>query len=73
MFVCVCKSVTDHQIREAVEEGITSFESIQAHLSVGTQCGACACEVKEIMEEKLNQTLSRRGANSSAGAVELFL
>ena len=73
MFVCVCKSVTDHQIRDAVAEGVTSFASMQSHLSVSTQCGSCACEVKDIIEAKLNQSLSCHGLNSSNGAVELFL
>ena len=73
MFVCLCKSITDHQIRDAVEEGVTSFESMQAHLSVSTQCGSCACEVKDIMEDKLRKTLGGRGMVNSGSAVEVFL
>jgi len=43
MFVCLCKSVTDHEIKDAVEHGVTSFEAMQDHLSVSTVCGACTC------------------------------
>jgi len=60
MFVCLCKSVTDHQINDAVENGVTSFEAMQNHLSVSTVCGACTCEVKDIIKKKLSAELSSR-------------
>ena len=60
MFVCLCKAVTDHQIRDAVDTGVSSFEDMQSHLSVSTVCGGCACEVKRVIEQKLNSELSSR-------------
>ena len=64
MFVCLCKSVTDHEIKDAVENGVTSFEAMQSHLSVGTVCGACTCEVKNIIKKKLSLELSSRPSNA---------
>lgn len=58
MFVCLCKSVTDHQIRDAVDTGVTTFEDMQSHLSVSTVCGGCSCEVKLVMEQKLKVELA---------------
>jgi len=58
VFVCLCKSVTDHQIREAVDTGVTSFDGMQTRLSVSTACGSCACEVKRVIEEKLQAELA---------------
>lgn len=60
MFVCLCKSVTDHQIKESVENGITSFSAMQSHLDVSTACGSCECEVKQIIQKKLQKELSSR-------------
>lgn len=60
MFVCLCKSVTDHEINDAVDDGVTSFEAMQARLSVSTVCGACTCEVKSIIKKKLTAELSSR-------------
>jgi len=60
MFVCLCKAVTDHQIRDAVDTGVSSFEDMQSHLSVSTVCGGCACEVKRVIEQKLKSELSSR-------------
>ena len=58
MFVCLCKSITDHQIRDAIDTGVTTFEDMQDHLSVATVCGGCSCEVKLIMEQKLKAELA---------------
>jgi len=60
MFVCLCKAVTDHQIRDAVDTGVCSFEDMQSHLSVSTVCGGCACEVKKVIQQKLKAELSSR-------------
>ena len=58
MFVCLCKSVTDRQIKNAIDSGISSFEGMQNELNVATVCGACTCEVKRIMMKKFNCNLS---------------
>ena len=48
MIVCVCKAVNERAIRQAVAQGIDTFDEIQFELGVGTCCGKCvsmACEV----------------------------
>lgn len=48
MIVCVCRRVSDHQIRQAAAEGAHSLECLQVELGVATQCGRCAdcaCQV----------------------------
>ena len=42
MIVCVCRRVSDHQIRQAVADGAVSLECLQFDLGVATQCGRCA-------------------------------
>lgn len=58
MFVCLCKAVTDTQIRDAVDQGHNSLEALKNELQVSTACGACACEVDRIVEKRIAQTLS---------------
>ena len=41
MYVCLCRGVTNKDIRKAVEEGIHDFEDLQEELGVALQCGAC--------------------------------
>ncbi len=42
MIVCVCRRISDHQIREAAAEGAMSLECLKTELGVATQCGRCA-------------------------------
>ncbi len=41
MYVCVCNRVTDHQIRQAVDSGVSSMDDLSAQLKVATCCGRC--------------------------------
>jgi len=49
MYVCICKAVTDKQIRAAKEAGADSFEAIQAELGVATCCGRCEPMARELI------------------------
>ncbi len=48
MYVCVCRRVTDHQIRDLALEG-HSLESIQAKTGAGMQCGTCLQETCNVI------------------------
>ena len=50
MYVCLCKSITDSQIRSAIEEGAQSLRDLRDGLGVMTQCGQCACLTKDIVK-----------------------
>jgi bacterioferritin-associated ferredoxin len=53
MIVCVCRRVSDHQIREAVADGAHSLECLQIDLGVATQCGRCAdCASKVLCDAR---------------------
>ncbi|MEY4589226.1 MAG: hypothetical protein RL497_1302 [Pseudomonadota bacterium] len=56
MYVCLCKGVTDSQIRRAINEGATSLRALRQELDVMTQCGKCGCHTRDL----LNQELSAR-------------
>ena len=58
MFVCLCKAITDTQIREAVDQGHSSLQAMKDNLQVSTGCGACACEVDKIIDERISENLS---------------
>ncbi|EDY86148.1 BFD-like (2Fe-2S) binding domain family [gamma proteobacterium HTCC5015] len=55
MYVCVCKGVTDHQIREAVEDGADSLRAVRLRLGVSSQCGCCASCAKSVIDECKSQ------------------
>lgn len=56
MYVCICKAVTDRQIRQAVELGACSLSDLKESLGVATGCGKCAPCAREILREELQCT-----------------
>ncbi|MFK7916249.1 MAG: (2Fe-2S)-binding protein [Pseudomonadales bacterium] len=53
MYVCLCKAVTDHEVRDAIEAGATSTEELSERLGVGTGCGCCKEMTAQIVDEQL--------------------
>jgi bacterioferritin-associated ferredoxin len=53
MYVCLCRGVTDNQIRAAVSEGASSVQDLRRCLGVASQCGKCGITAKEILHETL--------------------
>ncbi|GAB2792632.1 hypothetical protein GCM10027040_18500 [Halomonas shantousis] len=51
MYVCICKGVTDREIRETVAEGARSWREVREATGCATQCGKCACLGKKIVSE----------------------
>ncbi len=51
MYICICKSVTDRQIRRAARQGADSLYELQESLGVATGCGSCADMAESILEE----------------------
>jgi bacterioferritin-associated ferredoxin len=51
MYVCVCRAVTDGQIRECVGEGPCSMRELRLRLGVASQCGRCAHHAKELIRD----------------------
>lgn len=53
MYVCLCKGITDTQIRAAVEDGASSIRDVRNTLGVASQCGKCGILAREIVREAL--------------------
>jgi bacterioferritin-associated ferredoxin len=53
MYVCLCKGITDTQIRAAVEDGASSLREVRSTLGVASQCGKCGILTREIVRESL--------------------
>ena len=52
MYVCICKSVTEQEIRDAVKEGEILSPNELYKLNVAQGCGSCLCFAEEILEEE---------------------
>jgi bacterioferritin-associated ferredoxin len=51
MYVCICRSVTDREIRTAVEAGTRTVRGLREQLGCTGQCGKCKQQVREIRDE----------------------
>ncbi|MFT5815255.1 MAG: bacterioferritin-associated ferredoxin [Psychroserpens sp.] len=61
MFVCICKGITDHQIKQLVtESGVGSIRELKQHLPLGSQCGTCVKVAQNIIDNTIiNESLFR--------------
>jgi bacterioferritin-associated ferredoxin len=52
MYVCICKKVTDRQIRKAVfEQDIGNLRQLRSCLGACEQCGKCASDARRIVRD----------------------
>ncbi|GLR64239.1 bacterioferritin-associated ferredoxin [Marinospirillum insulare] len=49
MFVCICKGITEKQIKASVAEGASSVRDLYRELELGSQCGKCVGFAREVL------------------------
>ena len=55
MYVCVCKAITDKELRLAIEEGAKTTRSLREKLGCINQCGMCEQQVCKIRDQVVNK------------------
>jgi bacterioferritin-associated ferredoxin len=63
MYVCLCRGITDSQIKQAVAEGAQSVREVNELLGTASQCGKCGLTTRDIVNQELN---ARQAAASLA-------
>ena len=51
MYVCICKSVTDTQIHQAIDNGACCMRDLNTQLGVATQCGQCGKFARQMLKQ----------------------
>ena len=64
MWVCLCKGVTDRQIRAAISAGARDVCEIGVRCRAGTGCGGCVPEVCRLLQDHF----AREAYNASVAA-----
>jgi len=68
MYICICKKVTDHQIRKAVlENEVQSLRELRLRLGACDQCGKCAPDTQAILREAVAERRLFEGEGLTAG------
>lgn len=58
MYVCLCNAVTDSDIRDAVDAGVSSFRQLKQRTKCATRCGQCTKMANEVLQEALSRNKS---------------
>ncbi|MDL2356785.1 MAG: (2Fe-2S)-binding protein, partial [Pseudomonadota bacterium] len=53
MIVCVCNNISDREIRQAVDLGLSSMDELRRDLGVSTCCGKCASYAEQVLDSHL--------------------
>ena len=54
MYICICKNVTDSQIRKCVRDrGVRNLRGLRRELDACDQCGKCASQARQIIAESM--------------------
>ncbi len=51
MYICICKAITDKQIRRAAANGVDNLYELRQTLGVVSVCGTCATTADAILKE----------------------
>ena len=51
MYVCICRQITDHQIRDLCRGGASNLTDLRAKLGIGSECGKCGKLAQAIVNE----------------------
>ncbi|QQD18832.1 bacterioferritin-associated ferredoxin [Spongiibacter nanhainus] len=54
MYVCLCKGITDKQIRESMDNGANSFREVRRELDLASQCGKCGALARTVYDAHLS-------------------
>ncbi len=55
MYICVCKAITDSQLRTAIDSGVCSHRQLIECFGVGKDCGKCNKEVQQLLKQNSEQ------------------
>lgn len=66
MYICLCKGITDTQIKQCVNNGATTIKHVRRELGVASQCCKCLPEARAIINEQLETLNTQQIAMPSA-------
>lgn len=72
MIVCVCNNISDREIRQAVDLGLSSMAELRRDLGVATCCGKCHSCAREVLSTHLDATAALRETVISRTEVPAF-
>lgn len=51
MYVCVCKGVSEREVKSWIQKGAKTVKELQEKCSAGAGCGGCVSQLKELLDK----------------------
>lgn len=55
MYICICKAVSERQVRRAVGEGACTLKDLREITGLGSGCGKCVPQAYQYLREQLDR------------------
>jgi bacterioferritin-associated ferredoxin len=52
VFACICRAVTDDEVRTAIDLGATTTDEVAQATRAGTGCGGCQDYIEDLIHER---------------------
>ena len=52
MYVCICRAVTEQDVKSAIEEGAKTVQAVTRSCCAGDDCGACHDTIEDMIEDR---------------------
>ncbi len=52
MYVCVCRAVTEREVKAAIEHGAKTVQAVTNSCCAGDDCGACRGAIEDLIEDR---------------------
>jgi bacterioferritin-associated ferredoxin len=52
MFVCICRAVTEQQVKASIDAGATTVQAVTRACCAGDDCGACRVTIEDMIEDR---------------------
>lgn len=51
MYICICRAVTEEDIRAALDDGACTMRELRERLGACSNCGKCGLHVRDLIAE----------------------
>jgi bacterioferritin-associated ferredoxin len=73
MIVCLCRRVSDRDIRSHVESGVSNFELLQDETGVASACGCCHDCAREVFDAAVLKSGACRGGGCAVAVSPVLM
>lgn len=74
MYVCLCKAVSDRDVKASIDDGARTVDEVGEACGAGTGCGACRPMIHEMLEASgLSCSMESRCSDCPASGIPVAL